>query len=223
MSKIKKIIFTLIFSTLFALPLKSEIINKIIINGNKRVSNETIKVYGEIEIKKDISENDLNKILNNLYSTNFFEDVKVNILNNVLTVNVKEYPVVNQLIIIGENSTRTQNEIKKNISLKEKRSFIKSQLSKDIEIIKSLYSSIGYNFSEVEAKIRTIDEDNYDLIISIKKGELTKISSISFIGEKKIRDNRLRDIIASEEDKFWKIISRNTKYSQNLVNLDLDV
>ena len=94
-------------------------------------------------------------------------------------------------------------------------------MSKDIEIIKSLYSSIGYNFSEVEAKIRTIDEDNYDLIISIKKGELTKISSISFIGEKKIRDNRLRDIIASEEDKFWKIISRNTKYSQNLVNLDL--
>ena len=30
----------------------------------------------------------------------------------------------------------------------------------------------------------------------------------------------LRDIIASGEDKFWKIISRNTKFSENLINLD---
>ena len=38
---------------------------------------------------------------------------------------------------------------------------------------------------------------------------------------KKLRDKRLRDIIASEEDKFWKIISRNTNFSENLINLDL--
>ena len=30
----------------------------------------------------------------------------------------------------------------------------------------------------------------------------------------------MRDVIASEEDKFWKFISRNTKFSENLVNLD---
>ena len=30
----------------------------------------------------------------------------------------------------------------------------------------------------------------------------------------------MRDVIASEEDKFWKIISKNTKFSENLINLD---
>ena len=50
---------------------------------------------------------------------------------------------------------------------------------------------------------------------------MTKISSISFTGDKKIRDKRLRDVIASEEDKFYKFISRNTKFSESLVNLDL--
>ena len=38
------------------------------------------------------------------------------------------------------------------INLKEKRSFIKSLLAKDLEIIKNLYASVGYNFSEVEVK-----------------------------------------------------------------------
>ena len=58
-------------------------------------------------------------------------------------------------------------------------------------------------------------------MIEIDKGQVTKISSISFVGDKKIRDNRLRNIIASETDRFYKIISRNTRFSQNLVNLDL--
>ena len=52
-------------------------------------------------------------------------------------------------------------------------------------------------------------------------GEKTKISSINFIGDKKIRDRRLRDVIASEEDRFYKFISRNTNFSQNLIDLDI--
>ena len=50
--------------------LKAEVIDKLVINGNKRVSSETIKVYGEIEINKNISEIEINKI-HNLYSLFF--------------------------------------------------------------------------------------------------------------------------------------------------------
>ena len=69
--------------------------------------------------------------------------------NNILTINLKEYPLINQLIIIGEESTKYRDQIKKVINLKEKRSFIKSLLAKDLEIIKNLYASVGYNFTEV--------------------------------------------------------------------------
>ena len=102
--------------------------------------------------------------------------------------------------------------------MKEK--VLKSLLAKDLEIIKNLYSSVGYNFSEVEGKIKKIDDNNLDLIFEINRGAKTKISSINFIGNKKIRSKRLRDIIASEEDKFWKVISKNTNFSQNLIELD---
>ena len=59
-----------------------------------------------------------------------------------------------------------------------------------------------------------------DLVIEIDKGNQTRISSIKFIGDKKISDRRLRDIIASEEHKFWKILSKNTNFSKQLVLLD---
>ena len=199
----------------------SEIVKEININGNKRVSNETIKLYGDIKVNQDYSDKDLNRILNNLYETEFFDDVKVSLSNNILTVNLKEYPIVNQLVIIGEKSNKYKDQIKKLINTKEKKSLVKSKLSKDINLIEKLYSSLGYNFAKAEAKLRKIDEENFDLLIQIDRGEKTKISSISFIGNQNVSARRLRDIIASEENKFWKFISRNTNLSESLINLDL--
>ena len=201
--------------------LKSETVNTVIIDGNKRVSEETVILYGDIKLNEEINENKLNLILKNLYSTEFFEDVKLRMDKGTLFVNLKEYPIINQLILVGEPSNRIKNDILKNLKLKQKNSFIKSYLSNDIETIKRLYSSIGYNNSVIETKVKKIDENNFDLVISIERGNITAISSISFIGDKKIRDKRLRDIIASEEDKFYKFISRNTKFTENLINLDI--
>lgn len=214
-------IFTTLLFVLMLTPLSAETVNKIIINGNKRISEETIKVYGEINLNEKIDEIKINKILNNLYSTNFFEDVKIKVSNNILEIDLKEYPIINQLIIIGEKTNKIKDQIRKAIKLKEKNSFIRSDLASDIEKIKKLYSSAGYNFSKIDAKLKKIDESNLDLILVIDRGEITRISTISFTGDKKIRDKRLRSVIASEEDKFWKIISRNTKFSESLINLDL--
>ena len=86
-----RILITL-FSLLIFSNVNAEMINNLIIEGNKRVSDETIKVYGEIETNKDITESDLNKIINNLYETNFFKDVSAKIKSDTLIVNVSEYP-----------------------------------------------------------------------------------------------------------------------------------
>ena len=84
-----------------------------------------------------------------------------------------------------------------------------------------LYSSIGFNTSEVEVKVKKLNDGNLDIILDIDRGEKTKISTINFIGDKKIRDRRLRDVVASEEDKFWKFLTKNTNFNKQLVNLDI--
>tara|TARA_A100000164_G_C21934131_1_gene787165 strand:- start:1488 stop:3731 length:2244 start_codon:yes stop_codon:yes gene_type:complete len=219
--KIKQIIFLILLSLLCVSQVNSEIVKKIEILGNKRVSDETIKIYGEIKINQDYSPKEVNGILNNLYSTNFFKDVKISLNNGILKIVLDEYPVINELIILGEPREKFKEELTKILSSKSNNSFIESNLSKDIEMIKKIYSVQGYNFAKVETKIREIDKKKLDLIFEINRGNVSKISKISFLGDKKVREKRLRDIIASEEDKFWKFISKNTRYNPELVNLDL--
>ena len=141
------LIITLILNFFFSF-LNAEIVKKIEINGNKRISDETIKVYGEFKdtLGQDLSKSDLDRILKNLYLTDFFENVSIEIVNNTLKVDLKEYPVVNQLIIVGEKSTKFKSEIKKIIRTKEKNSFIENNLKQDVTSIKNLYSTLGYNF-----------------------------------------------------------------------------
>ena len=215
-----KIFVTFLLSLCIILKLNAEEVLKLNIKGNNRVSDDTIKIYGEIDLNKDYSESDLNRVLNNLYSTEFFEDVNVVIQNNELVVEVKEYPFVNQLIIVGEESNNYKKQIQKIIKTKQKKPFIKSYLAKDIETIKSLYSSGGYNSSKIEIKTKKITSDSFDVLIEIERGKKTKISSINFIGNNSISSKRLRDVIASDEHKFWKILSKNTNFNNNILDLD---
>ena len=67
----KKFINLLIIINLFflSLSLKAEIINSVTINGNTRVSDETVLIYGKIKNNTDITDKELNKIITNLNST----------------------------------------------------------------------------------------------------------------------------------------------------------
>ena len=51
-------------------------IEEIIINGNNRISNETIIIFSEVQTNENVTNERLNQILKILYKTNYFEDVK---------------------------------------------------------------------------------------------------------------------------------------------------
>ena len=130
--------FSILLTTIFLISYsKAEIVKKIEINGNERVSDATIKIYGDIQLNKDYSEKDLNKILNNLYSTNFFENITINLSNNVLKINIEEFPTVSKLIILGEEKERILKQIKKLMKLKENVSYSRNKLSEDIRFDKA--------------------------------------------------------------------------------------
>ena len=200
--------------------LSAEIVNSLDVKGNNRISTETIKVYGEIELGRDYSNLDINRILKNLYSTDFFENINISIVDNILKINVTEYQVINDVKIEGESSKRIQESIIKGLALKPKESFIPSKLPEDIESIKKAYASIGYNFPSIVSKVEVFSEKRVNILFKIDKGEKTFIKRINFIGDKKIRDSKLRDIIVSGEKKFWKFLSNNVYYNKSNVELD---
>ncbi len=216
MKKLITIIYLLFLNNF----LSAEIIKKIEISGNERISEETVKVYGDISINQNVDNLKINEIIKNLYSTNFFEDINVTVSNNTLFIKLIEYPVINEIIIVGEEANKYKEAIKKNIKSKKNGPFVKSLIADDEIIIKKLYSSLGFNFLEIKSKVESFPKKRVNVYFEIEKGEKTKISKINFKGDRKIRDRRLRDIITSQEAKFWKVLTRNINLNSQNIELD---
>ena len=95
MTNFKKIIiFFILFFTLYNAHSYSEVINKVDVQGNERVSLETIMIFGDISIGKNYETSDVSLLIKKLYETNFFSNISVELTNNELTIVVKENQIV---------------------------------------------------------------------------------------------------------------------------------
>ena len=83
-----------------------------------------------------------------------------------------------------------------------------------------MLKSYGYYFVELETSVTNNDNNSVDIIYNFELGKIAKIKKIKFIGDKIYKDSTLRNIIVSEETKFWKFITRNKFLDQ--VRIDLD-
>jgi len=190
------------------------------VKGNDRISKETIKVYGQINLNEDYSNIDVNNVLKNLFKTEFFEDIKISLDSGVLNINVKEYASINIIDIEGEKSKTIKEKVLEQLTLQNKESFIESKLTDDINLIKKIYATMGFNFASVEAKVQKFSDNRINLTFFLDKEKKTDIAKIYFTGDKKVKEKRLIDIIVSEEKKFWKFLSNNTFLNYNNIELD---
>ena len=219
--KFKKYLVTLItYFLLFSTVSNAENIKNIVITGNDRVSDETIKIFSSINIGDEINSDKLNKIIKNLYETNFFENISVNFENHELLITVKESPVINKILINGVKSKTMMETITKNMLLKSRSSFSDYQLDKDrLEILKEL-KNMGYYYSKIEILQEFKENNSLDLIFNINIGDKAKIKKITFTGNKIFKDSKLKSIIISEEFKFWKFISGKKYLNENIILID---
>ena len=199
----------------------SEIVKKIDIIGNDRISNETILMFSNVSENQNINDSDVNSVLKNLYETNFFKVVKVNFKNSILQINVIENPIIYNIKFEGLKSKTIQNTLYENIKLKERSSYIETLVAEDKKRISSILRNSGYFFSEVSILKEDVGENKLNLIINIDLGKKAKIKKISFIGDKKFKNRKLNNIIISEEYKFWKFLSGKKYLNENTINLDL--
>ena len=209
-----------LITTLFFGNALAETFSEFEISGNKRVSSKTIINFSKLEKNTELSKNDLNTALKNIYESNFFEEVSVNILNNKLLIKVKEYPIIQDIKFNGVKAKKHIELFKTVSKLQPKSSFNKFTLQDDVNKISNVLRKSGYYFSEVNVEQQVNSNNTIDLVYDIKMGNKAVINKISFIGDKKYKSRKLRNIIRSEEGKFWKFISQYKYLNKELTQLD---
>ena len=177
-------------------------------------------MLGNVKVGANYEKSDLDKVLKNLYDSNFFSDIKLSVANNKLNIFVVENKIIQTISINGIKAEKIKEAILENIQLKARSPFIEIKVKQDISKIKNSLALQGYYFTKVSSSIQENSNNTVNLIYDIDLGKKAKIGRIEFVGNKVFKTRKLRNLIVSEENKFWKFISKKKYLNQNLIERD---
>lgn len=201
----------------------SGVIREIRVEGNKRIDKETIITRQKLRPGESYTPQLLNDSLKALYATEWFEHVGEEVVeNNVLLINVKENPTVNQVSFEG-NSEVSDEILKSETKLKPLEVYTTTRVKNDTKRVQDIYRLKGHFAAIVTPKVIKREQNRVDVVFEIKEGTPTKISKIFFIGNKKFSESKLESMIQTKESRWYRFFSSDDTYDADRLAYDREL
>lgn len=196
-----------------------ERISEIRVDGAQRIDPSTVLTYLSLRPGDSVTQEQLDDSLKGLFSTGLFADVVLRLDRGVLSVEVVENPVINEVAFEG-NDQIEDSELEAEIVLRARQVFTRQKVQNDVARLYEVYRRSGRFAANIEPKVIELDQNRVDLVFEIDEGLITTIEGIKFVGNKAFDDDRLRSEISSKEERWYKFFSADDRYDPDRVAYD---
>jgi outer membrane protein insertion porin family len=194
-------------------------IRTINVTGNQRLEADTVRSYLTLRAGETYTREALDQALKDLYATELFADVQIRDDNGALTIEVRENPVINRIVLEG-NKRLKSDKINPEIRLAPRQIFTRSKARADVARIIELYRRQGRFAATVEPKMVQLDQNRVDIVFEISEGDKSKVRRINVIGNEAFSDAELRGEMATKQTGLTKIFSSGTSYDPDRLSYD---
>jgi len=201
---------------------QESIVSSIIVDGNRRISTDTIINISKINPGSAYSPFQLNSALQNIKKSTFFKTANISLENNILKINVTENPTINSISFEGNNVLKDEN-LDELILSKERQTLSISITEKDADKIATLYANSGRISATVEPKIIELSDNRVDLVFEINEGRMTEVEKITFTGNRAFSDFRLKGIVATKQAGIFRKLIKSDTYVEDKLSFDKDL
>lgn len=226
----RRIACILIFILLPLFVFAQEIIEKIEVIGNERVTRDTILYYITSQEGGIYDRELLRKDFRVLWSTGFFSNIKIEESKGrkgkVVKIIVEENPVIRNITYKTRKKLKQDDIVNK---LKEKDEYVLPysyyspyKIQRIKSTIEDLLVEKGLPSGKVSVKEERIGKNEIDVIFDINEGPKIRVAQVEFTGKVKVPESALRE--AMKENKKHDLYSWITKkdiFKQNKLEEDL--
>ena len=214
----------IVSSKSFASEEKKYPVDKIILNGNAHLPDDSVLYYLGLSTGNEYSTAEINQKVKKAYDTGFFKKISVDHsdFKNIMIVNVVEQPVISSVKLYG-NHKINDKDIQSNLKLKAGMTFSEKKMKRDVEMILKLYQFRGHFSTIVNPKIIEETGGAINIAFEIKEGKKSVIEKIIFVGNKNFPSNELQQNILSSEWAFYKIFANSYNYDQERFQIDAEL
>ena len=188
--------------------------------GLSKYTLDDIQTITSIDIyNKEIELIDIDKIIKDLTSSDLIYELEFIEYKDNYLIKINESDIVEN-IYINNNVWIEDDLIKQNLVSQNNYLLNKKNIKKDLNIIKTLYKSKGFQNISVISKVEKYSKDRVNLIYEITENKQQKISIINFFGNDFYSDKYLSSIIESQSIKFYNIFKSGSNL--NFPTFDFD-
>jgi len=199
-----------------------EAITAIRVVGNQRIEEGTIRSYMLVQPGDGFESERLDRSLKALFATGLFADVQLRREGSALVVAISENPIVNRIALEG-NKRVTDDQLRPELQLRPRAVFTGALAASDRQRILEIYGRRGRFAARVEPKIIPLDQNRVDVVFEIQEGETTLVSRIAFVGNKAFSESRLKDVVASREQAWYRFLSSTDTFDPDRLNFDREL
>lgn len=194
-------------------------IRSIAVTGTQRLEPDTVLSYTKLRIGQSFTQESLDQGLRDLYETELFADVQIRNDNGALTIEVKENPVINRIVLEG-NKRLKEDKIRPEIKLAPRQIYTRSKVRADVARIVELYRRQGRFAATIEPKLVQLDQNRVDIVYEISEGPKSKVRQINILGNEKFKDGELRSQMVTKQSRWFRIFSSGTSYDPDRLAYD---
>ena len=196
--------------------------NAVSIQGNARVESGTILSYAGISRGQTVSGAQLNDAYQRLVNSGLFEAVELQPQGGTLVIKVTEYPTINVINIEG-NRRLKDADLLSAIGSKARRIYSPAQAEEDAARIVDAYEARGRLAATVKPKIIRRTDNRVDLVFEVIEGKVVEIERLSFVGNRRFSDGRLRRVLSTKQAGIFRQLIQRDSYDADRVEFDKQV
>ncbi|MCA1297127.1 outer membrane protein assembly factor BamA [Stappia indica] len=201
---------------------EAAVISRVVVRGNTRIEPATVESYLTIRPGRPYGPADIDESLKALFATGLFEDVSINRQGNALVVSVVENPMVSRVSFEG-NKRISDETLKGAVRTQERSMLTRAKVQSDVQNILEAYRRSGRYRATVEPKIISRDSNRVDLVFEINEGERTGVERITFIGNTKFSDGRLKDVIRTRQSGLLSFLRTTDSFDPDRLDADQEL
>ena len=192
------------------------------VQGNQRIEADTIRSYMLVQPGDPADPDRLDRSLRALFATGLFRDVEIRPEGNRVVVRVVENPVVNRVGFEG-NRRVTSDALRDAVQLRPRGVFTPAAAQADRQRVLELYARRGRFGATVEPKIIELDQNRVDVVFEIVEGDVALVARINFVGNENYSDSRLKEIVATREQAWYRLLSTSDTYDPDRLAFDREL
>ncbi|MGZ8332555.1 MAG: outer membrane protein assembly factor BamA [Allosphingosinicella sp.] len=198
---------------------EATVVRSIAVTGNQRLEPETIVSYVKLRVGEPYDRERLDEALRDLYATDLFADVAIRDNAGNLSIEVRESPVVNRIVLEG-NKRLKDDKITPEIRLAPRQIFSRAKARADVARIIELYRRQGRFAATVEPKIVQLEQNRVDVVYEISEGPKSGIRQINILGNEKFGDGELRGEMVTKRTSLLSFLGSGDVYDPDRLAFD---